>query len=178
MKASETKLQRVTVWDEQNIRQRAEAMADRALQVWKYFCEQQTESMPLLQGVKGTTPVAVVMLGQRFPVSSWREVAQKTLETMCDLDGDCFDQIAAQFPRFIGRDSTKFRTSRKLPNGAFMELNLSATAIHRFCIQASELAGLSSTDWRVEFEAKTGDSQPVTASQIEGALSPPYIAAS
>jgi len=45
-------------------------------------------------------------------------------------------------------------------NGAYMELNLSATAIHRFCIQAAELAGLSSIDWHVESEAKPiGDTQ-------------------
>jgi hypothetical protein len=99
-------------------------------------------------------PVAVVIMGQRFPVSTWREVSQKTLETICDLDNERFDQIVTQFPKFIGRDPAKFRSSRKLLNGTHMGTNLSATAIHRYCIQATEVAGLSSDDWRVEYEVR------------------------
>jgi len=144
----------VPEWEEQAIRQRAEALADRALRVWPYFGEQQIESAHLLEGVKGTTPIAVVIMGQRFPVSTWREVAQKTLETIGELDSERFDQIVEQFPRLLGRDQGKFRSSRKLSNGTYMELNLSATAIHRFCIQATELAGFSLDDWRVEYEAR------------------------
>jgi hypothetical protein len=81
-------------------------------------------------------------------------VNQITLETISELDNDRFETILAQFPRFVGRDPAKFRSSRPLPNGAFMEANLSAEAIHRFCLQAAEVSGLSSEDWRVEYASR------------------------
>ena len=92
----------------------------------------------------------MIILGQRFPVSTWREVAQQTLETLAELEEDRFDQIVGKFPHFVGRESNKFRRSRQLRNGTFMETNLSAQAIHQYCRQIAEEAGLSSVDWRVE----------------------------
>ena len=93
-------------------------------------------------------------MGQRFEVSSWREVEQLTLEMIAEVDEAGFERIVAQFPRFVGIDSTRFRASRKLKNGLFMEANLSANAIQRLCIQVTEAAGLSPEDWRVEYGAR------------------------
>jgi Protein of unknown function (DUF1524) len=149
----------VTEWNDQSIRTRAEVLADRALRIWPYFGQEQSELASLSQGVTGTTPTGLVILGQRFSVSTWREVAQITLETSHERDGERFEQVLAQFPRFVGRDSSSFRSSRQLTNGLFFETNLSATSIHRLCIQVSELSGLSSEDWRVEY-APSADRQP------------------
>lgn len=110
---------------------------------------QDSSSAPT-NNVTGTTPAAVIILGQRFGISSWREAAQRTLETIADLEEDRFDQIVIKFPRFVGRDSNKFRKPRQIRNGAFMETNLGAHAINRYCLQVAEEAGLSSDDWRVE----------------------------
>jgi len=147
----------VTEWNEQAIRLRAEALADKALRVWNYFGQEQTEARLPAQGVRGTTPTAVVILGQRFLVSTWREVARKTLETIFELDAERFENIFAQYPRFVGRDPAKFRARRQLPNGAFMETNLSAESIHRYCLQVAEVSGLSSEDWRVEYAQARND---------------------
>jgi hypothetical protein len=38
-----------------------------------------------------------------------------------------------------------------------METNLSAEAIHRFCLQAAEVSGLSSEDWHVEYAQARND---------------------
>jgi uncharacterized protein with ParB-like and HNH nuclease domain len=141
-------------WGEQAIRQRAEVLAERALQVWKYFCKDQMESPALLQGVTGTSPSALTIMGQRFTVSSWREVEQLTLEVIAEVDDEGFRKIVEQFPRFLGTDSSRFRSPRKLKNGLFMEANLSANAIQRFCIQVTEAAGLSSEDWRVDYTTR------------------------
>jgi hypothetical protein len=132
-------------------------LADKALRVWSYFGQAQTEAESPLQGVRGTTPSAVTILGQRFSVSTWREVNQITLETISVLDNERFENIITQFPRFVGHDRAKFRSSRQLPNGAFMETNLSAEAIHRFCLQAAEVSGLSSEDWHVEYAQARSD---------------------
>ncbi len=147
----------VTEWNEQSIRQRAEVLADKALKVWSYFGSEQPEPALPLQGVRGTTPKSVTILGQTFSVSNWREVIQITLETIAELDYDRFENLLAQFPRFVGRDPARFRASRQLPNGAFMETNLSAESIHRFCLQAAEVSGLSSEDWRVEYAPTRSD---------------------
>ena len=147
----------VNEWNEQAIRQRADLLADKALKVWGFFGEEQTEPQSPHHGVKGTTPSAVIILGQRFSVSTWREVNQITLATICELDNERFENVLAHFPRFVGRDSARFRSSRQLPNGAFMETNLSAESIHRFCLQAAEASGLSSEDWRVEYAHAKGD---------------------
>jgi len=149
--------QNVTEWNEPAIKRRAEVLADQALNVWAYFGLEQAEPSSVLQGVRGTTPSSVIILGQTFSVSTWREVLQITLETICEVDSDRFDNLIAQFPRFVGRDPARFRSSRQLPNGAFMEANLSAEAIHRFCLQAAEVSGLSSEDWRVEYAQARND---------------------
>jgi len=141
-------------WGEQAIRQRAEVLAERAVQVWKYFCKEQMEAPALVQGVTGTTPKALKIMGQRFEVSSWREVEQITLEVLAEVDDAGFEGIVAQFPRFVGTESSRFRSSRKLKNGLFMEANLSANAIQRLCIQVTEAAGLSPEDWQVEYAVR------------------------
>ena len=147
----------VTEWNEQSIRQRAEVLADKALKVWSYFGPEQPEPALPLQDVRGTTPKSVTILGQTFSVSTWREVIQITLESIAELDHDRFENLLAQFPRFVGRDPARFRASRQLPNGSFMETNLSAESIHRFCLQAGEVSGLSSEDWRVEYAPTRSD---------------------
>ena len=147
----------VNEWNEHSIRQRAEVLANTALKVWSFFGQEQAESQLPSHGVRGTTPSAVAILGQRFSVSTWREVNQITLETISELDSERFENILAQFPRFVGRDSSKFHQSRQLANGAFMESNLSAESIHRFCLQAAEVSGLSSDDWRVEYAPARND---------------------
>jgi len=140
-----------TMWTEATIRSRAEVMAERALEVWKSFVP--ISSVPRSPGfVTGTTPVSVIILGQKAPVSSWRDVAQKTLESISDLDEEGFEEILRQFPRFVGRDQSKFRSSRQLKNGVFIETNLSAARIRDFCIQATAKVGLDMDDWHVECE--------------------------
>ena len=141
-------------WNEQAIRDRGDALADVALQVWSSFCPEPNISESQQRGVTGTVPRAVIVLGQHFSVTTWREVVQITLDTIGELDKDRFDQILARFPKFVGLDSSKFRSCRPLSNGAFVETHLSASSIHRFCVQAAEVCGLSSDDWRVEYAAR------------------------
>lgn len=137
-------------WDEETIRSRAEALAEVALSIWAYFGLAEEDAPATAQTVTGTTPTSVVILGQRFSVSSWRDVAQKTLETVADLDQDSFEQILTSFPRFVAHSGDGFRSPRQLSNGDFIETNLSASDINKFCIQAVEVAGLSPEDWFVE----------------------------
>ncbi|MGI8485526.1 MAG: HNH endonuclease family protein, partial [Thermomicrobiales bacterium] len=143
----------VTRWDEAAIRRRAELLAERALNIWRYFGPASDIEEPQeINDVTGKTPTAVTILGERFAVSSWRDVAQITMETIATLDEDRINEILTQFPRLIGRDQSRFRSTRQLSNGLFIEVHMSAAAIYRFCVQAAELADLSSEDWRLELD--------------------------
>jgi uncharacterized protein with ParB-like and HNH nuclease domain len=142
----------IDIWTETTIRHRAEILAERALEVWKSFAPPPPIPRNPDFKVTGTTPVSVIILGQEASVSSWRDVAQKTLEAISDLDEESFEEILRQFPRFVGRDQSQFRSSRQLKNGIFIETNLSAARIRDFCLQATVQAGLDMDDWRIECE--------------------------
>ena len=96
--------------------------------------------------VTGTTPTTVSILGQSFMVHTWRDVLERTMKTIADLKPEKFEQIMRQFPRIVGRDKKRFRKARELKNGTFIETNLSAHNILRFCFQVLETIELSAED--------------------------------
>lgn len=89
------------------------------------------------------------ILGQRFEVSSWRDVLERTLNTVAELEPHKFDMIATNLPRYVGKEKNKFKASRQLQNGYFFEVHLSAKSIQKLCHQAIEIIDLSSEDWDV-----------------------------
>ena len=136
-------------WDEAAIRARAEKLADRALTVWPWIASSASSKLSL-GDVTGRTPAAVVVLGERQVTTTWRDVATKTLETIAAVDPEAFDRIASELPRFVNRDGNALRTPRELSNGSYMEVNLSAAAVYKLCLQAITVAGLTGNDWAVE----------------------------
>lgn len=136
-------------WTRKEIEQRAELLAKKALEIWNYFG--QDNSTPTdLQEVTGTTPFALKILGQHISVGSWRDVMEKTLNAVADLEPEKFEVIAHNFPRYLGKDKNKFRAIRELENGYFIEVNLSAQSIQKLCYQAMETIELTSDEWQVE----------------------------
>jgi uncharacterized protein with ParB-like and HNH nuclease domain len=138
-------------WNRETIEKRSKVLAELALKAWSYFGEEQSPPATV-DSVKGKTPKAVTILGQRFSIKSWRDVQAHTLNTIAELEPDSFSALTKEYPRFIGTDAGKFRHIRQLSNGVYIEMNLSAEAIYRFCTQAIESIGLSSEDWFVETE--------------------------
>jgi hypothetical protein len=74
---------------------------------------------------------------------------EQILNTVADLEPDKFGIIAQNFPRYLGKDKSKFRAIRQLQNGYFIEVNLSAQTIQKFCSQAMETIELTADDWSV-----------------------------
>lgn len=142
--------QGMATWDRDAINARAEHLAEIALRIWPYFGSTD-QAAGQGDGVTNRKPAAIMFFAQRIPASTWRDVAQRTLEAIASRDPDMFELVAAKFPRLLAGDSAMLRDGRQLANGTFMEVNLSAKALHTFCIQATEEAGISSEDWRVEF---------------------------
>lgn len=135
-------------WNKAQIELRADVLAKHALDIWSYFGNDSVNSNDL-KDVKGTSPIALNILGQKFEVSTWRDVLEQTLNTIADLEPDKFDVLAQNFPRFLSKDKSKFRAIRQLQNGYFIEINQSAQSIKKFCNQAIETIELSSDDWDV-----------------------------
>lgn len=136
-------------WTRNEIEDRSEKLAKSALEIWKYF-GQENSSPSDLQEVTGTTPFSLKILGQQMSVGSWRDVMEKTLNAVADLEPEKFDVIAHNFPRYLGKDKNKFRAIRELENGYFIEVNLSAQSIQKLCYQAMETIELTSDEWEVE----------------------------
>lgn len=134
-------------WCKQDIQERGEYLAKIALQIWSYFGD---ESKPSPQSRSSrSTPKLLHIFGQDHLVKSWRDVLEITLNTIIDVDPDKFKDIIERFPRFVGWDEKKFRGYRKLDNGVFCEVNLSAKDIRAFCQKAIETAEISE-EWYVD----------------------------
>ncbi|MDM8565405.1 DUF262 domain-containing HNH endonuclease family protein [Candidatus Halobeggiatoa sp. HSG11] len=136
-------------WDEEAIRNRATDLAKKVLEIWPYFGELQTSSNLTDLDMKGKKPLAVIIMGDSYAVSSWRDVVQKTLEVIIDIDNNTFIQVVEKFPHYVALKDN-FRSSRQLSNGYYLETNVDARSIYKFCQDIIELSELSSDDWKVE----------------------------
>lgn len=141
----------ITNWKRSEIEQRAEILAKQALEIWEYFGHE--NSMPTdIQEVTGTIPIGLKILGQNFEVKTWRDVLEQTLNVVADLEPEKFEVISYNFPRYIGKEKSKFRAIRQLENGYFIEVNLSAQSIQKLCYQAMETIELTSDEWEVSVQ--------------------------
>lgn len=134
-------------WGRDDIEKRAEVLAQQATQIWSYFG--QAAPSPSDETEAKGAPTMLTILGQQIQVGSWRDVLERTLNTIADLEPEKFDLIALNFPRYVGKDKSRFRATRELQNGYFIEVNLSAQTIQRFCHQAMETIDLTTDEWVV-----------------------------
>lgn len=148
-------------WNEGEIQRRADALSDLALTVWPYFGParaqvvdpQSAGTRPEMVDVTSTVPQVVVFRGNRYPVRSWREVLTTTLEQLVLSVPDDFGKIMSELGRVVTMDPSTYKRARRLKrlsNGAYIETNLSAAAIHRTCLQALQAVGIGPDEWQVE----------------------------
>lgn len=138
----------LTQWTRTDIETRSEILAQKALEIWNYF-GQENSSVTDIKEVPRTTPVSLKILGQNFDVKTWRDVLEKTLNVIADLEPEKFKIIARNFPKHVSKDQNKFRAIRQLENGYFIEVNLSAQSIQKLCYQALETIEITSDEWEV-----------------------------
>jgi hypothetical protein len=161
-------------WTAAEIDRRSEALIDMALSIWPYFGPEQT-AVPLRADdatrVTGTVPTEVRVRTEKVSVQSWAEVAVAIVECIARVGEDEFDRVTEELPKFVNRDATAFRRSsrlKKLTNGAYLETNLSAQAVYRFCVQAAQLAGIGYDEWEVTYAAGTVEERTAdTPSQVK-----------
>lgn len=136
-------------WRRGNIEERSRTLAELSVTLWPFFGEEDNLNVTR-DDVTGKTPKFVTVLGERMGVESWRDVQTQTLVKIAELAPELFVNLALEYPRFISKDPARFRRNRKLDNDYYIEVNLSAKDVYRFCTQAIESIGLTSDDWFVE----------------------------
>jgi uncharacterized protein with ParB-like and HNH nuclease domain len=141
----------VTTWNRDAIDTRSKALAKLALTTWPYFGEEQA-APTTIDNITGRTPKAVTILGQKFSVTTWRDVQYNTLNVIAQLEPNAFMRLANEYPRFISADTEKLRRTRRLENGFYIEVNLSAKNIYHFCNQVINSLDLFGEGWIVETE--------------------------
>lgn len=162
-------------WTAQEIEGRAESLIDQAVGLWAYFGPPQNdaaeESMDVAS-ITGTVPSLVRMRSEETAVQSWVDVGIATMEGILKVGDDEFQRVVEDLPKFVNRDATAFRRSsrlRRLSNGAYMETNMSAAAIHRACVQAVQIAGLGADDWVVVYDRGGNAGDVADVSERKGA---------
>lgn len=138
----------IEAWTKTEIENRAEILAKNALEIWPYFGHENSKPIDIHE-VTGTIPKGLKILGQHFEVKSWRDVLEKTLNVIADLEPEKFETLATNFPRYIGKDKNKFKAIRQLENDYFIEVNLSAQSIQKLCYQGMETIELTTDEWEV-----------------------------
>ncbi len=136
-------------WESSTIAKRGERLAERCLKIWPALGDAGAASAA--RGVSNTVPIAVQMMEQSFPVASWREVAQLTLETVAELSPESFEEVARLYPAYLSLDASELRVARALNNGWYMETNLDANKLHRLAERAARRASWGIDDWAVEY---------------------------
>ena len=141
--------QTVNQWRLVDIERRAEALTERAIQCWPYFGDV-AETVIVGDGVTGTIPDSVTVLGTTTAVRNWREVLSTTVEALAATDSTRFQQVLKQYPHYIATSPQAFRSPKTLANGYFIETNLQAKGIHRFCQRAVAIMDLPPEAWTVK----------------------------
>jgi len=93
----------IGVWNREEIERRSNTLADLALSLWPYFGDENlsktTEVAQLIaENVTGKIPKNVMILGQSFSVFSWRDVLEKTLNTIAEIEPDAFITLTQEYP--------------------------------------------------------------------------------
>jgi len=130
-------------WNEAEIMQRSAHLGGLILELWPALGE-----LPTPKSSSGKKPIKLTIFGQEFDVQSWRDVAEKTTESIIS-NVDDFDSIATSMPEYFSKE--KFRSAcRPLSSGWFIYLNLSANAIKRLCRVLLTKAQLPNSEWFVQ----------------------------
>ncbi len=129
-------------WNKNTIQARAEFLAQNILKIWPALGE------PAVPTSSTTRPQAVIILGETYPVNTWRDVAHRTAEVVSQVVDD-FTPIAEELSSYF--DHQKFKhASRQLSNGWWLYVNLSGDRTKNLCQRLLSLANIPEEDWELE----------------------------
>lgn len=109
--------QNISQWRREEIDNRAEKLADMALTIWSYFGDKNYKSQKRRKGVTGTTPRNLKIFDEEYSVKTWRDVLEKTLNIISEVEADKFEELILTFPRFLSKNRGDLRVTRQLKRG-------------------------------------------------------------
>lgn len=133
---------KIEPWNEVAIKNRAEYLLQFILELWPAIGE-----LPAPKSVY-TKPIQLTILGQKFRVESWRDVAMRTTEEILQLVSN-IDDLSKGLQSYLAVEPFP-KASRRLSNGWYLNVNLSADSLKSYCKKLVEKAGLDINDWQVE----------------------------
>lgn len=129
-------------WNKNAIQARAEFLAQNILAIWPALGESPVPTSG------ATKPQAVIILGETYPVNSWRDVTYQTAEIVSQIADD-FTAIAEELPSYFSHQKFK-HASRQLSNGWWVYVNLSGDSTKNLCQRLLSLANIPTEDWELE----------------------------
>jgi uncharacterized protein with ParB-like and HNH nuclease domain len=94
-------------------------------------------------------PKTLTIMGENFPVNSWRDVLRQTADVVLTLLGDSFEEkVVAAMPTYFQREPHK-SASYQLANGWWMLVNLSVEWVKKACDMLLEAAEIPEDEFDV-----------------------------
>jgi len=128
-------------WDEAALKKRASYLIDKIFEIW-----------PLLGKAivfqRNEKPEMLHICGEPVEVNSWRQVAYQTVKFVAEKT-DQFPAISRRFPSHLSLIEFPYG-SKRLPNGWYVNTNLSAENIRIFCRNVMLAAGFGESDWKAQ----------------------------
>ncbi|HBY97052.1 MAG TPA: hypothetical protein DEP84_24415 [Chloroflexi bacterium] len=130
-------------WNGQSIRGRAQWLMAKATEIWPQLGE-------AAAGWE-ERPRNVVILGDIYPVASWRDVLRRTADVAVEWTGADFEQrIIAQYPTYFARQPFEF-ASYELSNGWWIYVNLSGETVRQISSAIVAAAGIPEDEFEITY---------------------------
>lgn len=131
-------------WDATAIRERADWLTQKVLEIWPSFAPSASIAAPVVS----TTPISLTIRGETFEVKSWRDVFRQAIEYLA-RDGANFDELSAQFPWLIRQ--TPFNHGDYLvSNGWHLTVNWSKADTLKYVERPLQACGIGDDEWEIE----------------------------
>ena len=126
-------------WTEEEINHRRKLLTKRSIAIWNFpetvYTPPQKEDTEIGLdedfSFTGTKPKSFSFLDQYYPVSTWREVYQKSLRLFYELDPISLTSLIDEsiHRRYLGRTKNTHNHSWKMNDSIYLNINLSAHSI-------------------------------------------------
>jgi uncharacterized protein with ParB-like and HNH nuclease domain len=135
----------IETWNVHAIRERANAITDIALQIWFAFGEP-----PARIRTRRQRPSILLLRGEQYELTSWRDIVVYMLEYAIDLTKGEFEDFTKKLSSgYLTKEGRK--EAKILSNGWWIYLKLSSEAVMALCERIASAIELKEDDWDVKF---------------------------
>ncbi len=144
-------------WTEKAITVRAEGLCEIALQIWDIPAEYNDKKASVSSldystqysfsddiDVTGEKPATLTICGKSYFVDSWKGIMKRLYTELYELDSELFASLMkhsdfmGKYKNILSATDTGLRSPLKISEGIYVETNLNAVAILKYCGVLSE----------------------------------------